>query len=96
MEVRAQVQAELDAEAEKRRRQRAETEAGTEAEERAEEQLNITHIISDPKRCRKMLAVRFPDLKTHTIVAEEAQNMVVGDPGVTPREDTGSATSTRC
>ena len=96
MEVRTQVQAELDAEAEKRRRQRAETEAGTEAEECAEEQLNITHIISDPERCRKMLAVRFPDLETHTTVAEEAQNMVVGDPGVTPREDTGSATSTRC
>ena len=71
MEVRTQVQAELDAAADKR--QKAETEAGTEAEERAE--LNITHIISDQERCRKILAVHFPDLKTHTTVAEEAQNI---------------------
>ena len=84
---------ELEGEAEKRWRQRAETEAETKAEERVE--LNITHIISNLERCRKILAVRFPDLKSHTIVAEEAQNMKVGDPEVTTCDDTCPATSTR-
>ena len=45
------------------------------------EQLEVSHTISDPERCSRILAVRF--LKTRTTVAEEAQHVEHGGPAVT-------------
>lgn len=47
------------------------------------EQLEVSHMITDPEECRRVLSVRFPGLKTRTTVAEEAQRMVNGGPAVT-------------
>jgi len=53
----------------------------------AMEQIDISHMISDPETCRRILCVQFPGLRTHTNVVEEARSVEDGDP---------AATSTRC
>ena len=47
------------------------------------EKLTVSHMISDPERCRHILSTRFPGLKIHTHDAEEAQGVGDGDHVVT-------------